>query len=368
MPRSLFPVQLKIIFFTATELPGIMADFLTTVSKKIIQSDTWEPTDPYVEVPYNTMVVKTEVRNGTTPVWGEALYLIGRFSPLVRIIKISLEGHAAIQKDRIISSFFIDLFLISESNPSAVFLPTLGPTWIFLYGSPREYTISTDQDGLSEGMSEAVCYKGRLLMAIECHPVNAENTLTMNIQKETGIEFPEAHIFSMKRTFLLFGCIYYVSMIDKSFGNTTISFELSIDPIGYLNPQELTAAIRNPVSLLTRAYPRISIDNNKDYFRLPIDLQKTILFTKYLFHNYIYRMALSNRLKHAFKYLFKIIREFDSKINSKISNEILLQEYRIIENYIHTLPCGCADHMKDSVKLGTTPAVHPNLYELLGDE
>ncbi|CAF4764086.1 unnamed protein product, partial [Rotaria sp. Silwood1] len=151
----------------------------------------------------------------------------------------------------------------------------------------------------------------------------------------------------------------------KSFGNTTISFELSIDPIGYLNPQELTAAIRNPVSLLTRAYPRISIDNNKDYFRLPIDLQKTILFTKYLFHNYIYRMALSNRLKHAFKYLFKIIREFDSKINSKISNEILLQEYRIIENYIHTLPCGCADHMKDSVKLGTTPAVHPNLYELL---
>ncbi|CAF4875204.1 unnamed protein product, partial [Rotaria sp. Silwood1] len=344
MPRSLFPVQLKIIFFTATELPGIMADFLTTVSKKIIQSDTWEPTDPNVEVPYNTMVVKTEVRNGTTPVWGEALYLIGRFSPLVRIIKISLEGHAAIQKDRIISSFFIDLFLISESNPSA------------------------DQDGLSEGMSEAVCYKGRLLMAIECHPVNAENTLTMNIQKETGIEFPEAHIFPMKRTFLLFGCIYYVSMIDKSFGNTTISFELSIDPIGYLNPQELTAAIRNPVSLLTRAYPRISIDNNKDYFRLPIDLQKTILFTKYLFHNYIYRMALSNRLKHAFKYLFKIIREFDSKINSKISNEILLQEYRIIENYIHTLPCGCADHMKDSVKLGTTPAVHPNLYELLGDE
>ncbi|CAF4767027.1 unnamed protein product [Rotaria sp. Silwood1] len=365
MPRRLFPVQLKIIFFTATELPEMMTDFLATVSKKILQSDTWEPIDPYVEVTYDTMTATTEARNGTTPVWGEAIYLVGRFPPLARTIKITIKDHAAIQKDRIISSFLIDLFLISESNPSAGFLPTLGPTWIFLYGSPREYTISTNQDGLSEGMGEAVCYKGRLFMAIESHPINAENTPNMNIQKETGIEFPEAHIFPMKRTFLLFGCIYDVSMIDKSFGDTTISFELSIGPSGYLNPQELSAAIRNPVSSLTRAYPRISIDNNKDYFRLPIDLQKPILFTKYIFHDYIYRMTLSNRLKHASEYLFKKIRDFELKINSKVSNEILMEDYRKMEQYIDTLPCGCAEHMKDSETLGSVPAVHPNLYELL---
>ncbi|CAF1529318.1 unnamed protein product, partial [Rotaria sordida] len=196
-----------------------------------------------------------------------------------------------------------DEFKPSESNPSAGFLPTLGPTWMFLYGSPREYTISKDKDGLSEGMGEAVCYKGRILMAIECHPVTGENTPNMNIQKETGIEFPAAHIFPMKRSFLLFGCIYDVSMIDKSFGSGKISFELSIGPSGYLNPQQLAAANHNPVSSLTRAYPCISIDNNKDYFRLPIDLQKPILFTKYIFHDYIYRMTLSNRLKYASEYL-----------------------------------------------------------------
>ncbi|CAF0993933.1 unnamed protein product, partial [Rotaria sordida] len=159
MPRRLFPVQLKITFFTATELPAMMTDFLATVSKKILQSDAWEPADPYVEITYDAMTATTEARNGTTPVWGEALYLIGRFPPLVRTIKITLKDRAAVQKDRIISSFFIDLFLISESNPSIGFLPTLGPTWMFLYGSPREYTISKDKDGLSEGMGEAVCYK-----------------------------------------------------------------------------------------------------------------------------------------------------------------------------------------------------------------
>ena len=192
MPRRLFPVQLKIILYSATELPEMMTDFLATFSKRILQSDAWEPVDPYVEVTYNTMQATTSHTNGTTPVWGEGLYLIGRFPPLIRTIKISLKDHAAIQADRIISSFFIDLFLISETNPSIGFLPTLGPTWMFLYGSPREYTISTEQDGLSQGMGEGVCYKGRLLMAIECHPVSGQQTANMRIQKETGIHFPEA--------------------------------------------------------------------------------------------------------------------------------------------------------------------------------
>ena len=103
----------------------------------------------------------------------------------------------------------------------------------------------------------------------------------------------------MKRSFLLFGCIYDVTMIDKSFGNGTICFELSIGTSGYLNSGQLAVASMNPVSSLTRAYPRIPIDNNKQYFRLPIDLQKPIMFTKYTFHDYIFRISLSNRLKNA---------------------------------------------------------------------
>ncbi|CAF1400273.1 unnamed protein product [Rotaria magnacalcarata] len=365
MPRTLFPVQLKVTFFSASELPEMMTDFLATVSKKILQSNTWQPVDSYVEVSYNTMKATTDDRNGTTPVWGEALYLVGRFPPLIRTMKVTLKDRAAIQQDRIISSFFIDLFLISESNPSIGFLPTLGPTWMFLYGSLREYTINKEQDGLSEGMGESICYKGRILMSIECHPVNSENTTNMNVQKESGIQFPEAHIFPMKRTFILFGCIYDVTMIDKVFGNSTICFELSIGSSGYLNPNELAAAFHKPVSSLTRLYPRIPIDNNKDHYRLPIDLQKPILFTKYIFHDYIYRIALSNRLKRISQHLFERIRDLELKMNSKVSNEALMEEYRKIEEYVHALPCGCGKSADISQALGTIPVVHPNLSELL---
>lgn len=192
MPRNLFPVQMKVTFISACELPEMMTDFLSTVSKKFLRKDEWQAVDPYVEISYNALTATTESRNGTTPFWGEAIYLIGQFPPLVRTLKMSLKDHAAVQQDRVISSFLIDLFSISESNPSAGFLPTFGPTWIFLYGSSRDYSMNKAQDGLSQGMGEAVCYKGRLLMEIDTHPITGDHTSNTSIQKQSGIQFPES--------------------------------------------------------------------------------------------------------------------------------------------------------------------------------
>ncbi|UJR23948.1 hypothetical protein I4U23_026916 [Adineta vaga] len=365
MPHPLFPVQMKITLYTASELPEMMTEFLSSVSKKLLQPDGWEAVDPYVEITYNTMRAVTSHINGATPVWGEAFYLVGRFPPLIRTIKLSLKDHAAVQRDRIISSTFIDLFSISETSSTAGFLPTFGPTWMFLYGSPREYSMNKDQDGLSEGMGEAVCYKGRLLMEIECHPVSGENTSNMNIQKETGIHLPEAHLFPMKRTFLLFGCLYDVTMIDKAYGNTSICFELSIGSSGYLNPQKFLEATRIPVTSLTRSYPSVPVDNNKQHFRLPIDLQKPILFTKYTFHDYVYRMTLSNRFKNVAEHMQKYIREFESKIDSQASTDVLMDQYKKIHDYVHTLPCGCGDRITNDDSYGIAPLIHPSLSEVL---
>lgn len=199
MPRNLFPVQIKVTLFAACELPEMMTEFLSNVSRKILRSDNWEAVDPYVEVTYNAISAKTDHTNGSKPVWGEAIYLIGQFPPLVRTIKFDLKDHAAVQQHRTISSFLIDLFSISESNPSAGFLPTFGPTWMFLYGNAREYTINKDQDGLSAGLGEAVSYKGRLLLQIETHPVPGEDTSTASVQKQSGVALPDDvfHLFSL---------------------------------------------------------------------------------------------------------------------------------------------------------------------------
>ncbi|CAF4563953.1 unnamed protein product [Rotaria sp. Silwood2] len=167
----------------------------------------------------------------------------------------------------------------------------------------------------------------------------------------------------MTRVFILFGCIYDVTMIDKSFGNTTICFELSIGSSGYLNPQQL--ANHEFASSITRLYPRIPIDNNAQHFRLPIDLQKPVIFTKYTFFDYSYRMTLTNRLKNAADYMFKLIREFEFNINSKASDDILMQQYKKIEEYLHTLPCGCGQQKTNATNFGITGGVHATLSEVL---
>jgi hypothetical protein len=197
MPRTLFPVQIKIIFYNATELPEMMTDFLSNVSKRIFRSEKWEPIDSYCEVSYNAMRATTDPQNGASPNWREAIYLIGQFPPLVRTLKIALKDHAAVQQDRVIASFLVDLFSISETNPAIGFLPSFGPTWVFLYGSPREYTISKDQDGLGEGMGEGVCYKGRLLMEVVCHPISGEHASNTTVQKEKGVQVPEIVSYSL---------------------------------------------------------------------------------------------------------------------------------------------------------------------------
>ena len=154
-------------------------------------------------------------------------------------------------------------------------------------------------------------------------------------------------------------------MIDKSFGNSTVCFELSIGSSGYLNPQQLALAMQNPVSSLTRAYPRVPIDNNRQQFRLPIDLQKPIMFTKYTFHDYTYRMVISNRLKRAAEKLTRCIRQFECQVNSKASSDVLAKAYRDMEHYLHTMSCGCEEQLSGKESFGNRPIIHPSIFELL---
>lgn len=68
IPRSLFPIQLEIVFFTAIELPEMVTDFLAAVSSKILRSGVWKLADPYVEVSYNAIQVARGRRNGTSSI------------------------------------------------------------------------------------------------------------------------------------------------------------------------------------------------------------------------------------------------------------------------------------------------------------
>lgn len=46
------------------------------------------------------------------------------------------------------------------------FLPTFGPAWINLYGSPRNHSLMDDYQELNEGFGEGVSFRGRILVEI----------------------------------------------------------------------------------------------------------------------------------------------------------------------------------------------------------
>lgn len=48
----------------------------------------------------------------------------------------------------------------------AGFLPTFGPAWINLYGSPRNHSLMDDYQELNEGFGEGVSFRGRILVEI----------------------------------------------------------------------------------------------------------------------------------------------------------------------------------------------------------
>lgn len=179
---------MKISFYAAMELPEMMSTFLSNVSKKILQSDEWQPIDSYVQLTYNNTQVKTKHKNGTCPIWNEAIHLTSSFPSPMRTMNITLKDHSNLQRDRTIATFNIDQVLISETNPAIGFLPTFGPTWIFLYGNSRLNYIDDVENSLGQVTSEGLCYSGRLLMEIQSSPLNQDTMTTIKLDKQTDIQ------------------------------------------------------------------------------------------------------------------------------------------------------------------------------------
>lgn len=61
-----------------------------------------------------------------------------------------------------------NLLLTKEEllSPSPGFLPTMGPAWVNMYGSTRQYTLMDEHQDLNEGLGEGVSFRARLLLSV----------------------------------------------------------------------------------------------------------------------------------------------------------------------------------------------------------
>ncbi|MEJ1287665.1 hypothetical protein NN561_018686 [Cricetulus griseus] len=142
------------------------SSIMANVTKAFV-GDSKDLVDPFVEVSFAGQTGRTSVqKNCADPVWHEQVVFKEMFPPLCRRVKIQVWDEGSMS-DVALATHFIDLKKISnEQDGDKGFLPTFGPAWINLYGSPRNQSLMDDYQELNEGFGEGVSFRGRILVEI----------------------------------------------------------------------------------------------------------------------------------------------------------------------------------------------------------
>ncbi|XP_034979498.2 fer-1-like protein 4 [Zootoca vivipara] len=266
--------------YKAEGLPSMSAGIMGGFSKIVGEKKVF--IDPYVQVVFSGQQGETSVESSTTePVWNEQISFIEMFPPLVRKIKVQMLDDANIG-DVALATHFIDLQQISDPGRNG-FNPTFGPTWVNLYGSPKNSALRDVHKDLNEGLGEGIFYRGRLLMAIsveifstiqaaEKKPVEAlkgalsklklkkkskkakekakasvkeqqRSQSEVDVQEESDqpseviVEVEDLHplpenALGLKEEFLLFASFFEVTMMEPAIGSKPVKFEISIGNYG----------------------------------------------------------------------------------------------------------------------------------------
>uniref|UniRef100_A0A310T8F5 C2 domain-containing protein n=1 Tax=Xenopus tropicalis TaxID=8364 RepID=A0A310T8F5_XENTR len=262
--------------YRAEGLPKMNSSIMANVTKAFI-GDSKDLVDPYVVVMFAGQMGRTTAqKNCADPLWHEQIVFKEMFPPLCRRVKIQVWDEGSMN-DVALATHFIDLKKISdEQDGDKGFLPTFGPAWINLYGSPRNTTLMEDHQELNEGHGEGVSFRGRILIEIaveilsggaheskfskaikdmklplkdsksskgsgkekgekgseDAKPTSAvDKTNSIQVEVEP-FDVPPEFQEEKSEDFLLFGSIFEATLIDRKIGDKGISFECSVGNYG----------------------------------------------------------------------------------------------------------------------------------------
>ncbi|KAG7274872.1 hypothetical protein CRUP_014657 [Coryphaenoides rupestris] len=176
---------------------------------------------------------KTAVQKSSyEPIWNEQIMFTEMFPPLCKRMKVQIRDSDKVN-DVAIGTHFIDLRKISNEGDKG-FLPTMGPAWVNMYGSTRQYTLMDEHQDLNEGLGEGVSFRARLLLSVAVEILDTTSTEIMSsteVQVESISNISESATGKIEE-FFLFGSFLEATMIDRKIGDKSISFEVTIGNYG----------------------------------------------------------------------------------------------------------------------------------------
>ncbi|XP_066563265.1 otoferlin isoform X1 [Amia ocellicauda] len=218
--------------YRAEGLPKMNTSIMANVKKAFI-GENKDLVDPYVQVLFAGQRGKTSVQKSSyEPIWNEQIIFTEMFPPLCKRMKIQIRDSDKVN-DVAIGTHFIDLRKIANDGDKG-FLPTLGPAWVNMYGSTRNYTLMDEHQDLNEGQGEGVSFRARLLISIAVEILDTTSTEIMSstdVQVE-GVQNISENVTGKIEEFFLFGAFLEATMVDRKIGDKPISFEVTIGNYG----------------------------------------------------------------------------------------------------------------------------------------
>ncbi|XP_041660475.1 otoferlin isoform X14 [Cheilinus undulatus] len=218
--------------YRAEGLPKMNTSIMANVKKAFI-GENRDLVDPYVQVQFAGQKGKTSVQKSSyEPIWNEQVVFTELFPPLCKRMKVQIRDSDKVN-DVAIGTHFIDLRKISNDGDKG-FLPTMGPAWVNMYGSTRQYTLMDEHQDLNDGLGEGVSFRARLLLSIAVEILDTtspEIISSTEVQMETVSNISESATGKMEE-FFLFGSFLEATMIDRKIGDKAISFEITIGNYG----------------------------------------------------------------------------------------------------------------------------------------
>uniref|UniRef100_A0A8B9J9G2 Otoferlin n=1 Tax=Astyanax mexicanus TaxID=7994 RepID=A0A8B9J9G2_ASTMX len=218
--------------YRAEGLPKMNTSIMANVKKAFI-GENRDLVDPYVQVQFAGQKGKTSVQKSSyEPIWNEQIIFTEMFPPLCKRMKVQIRDSDKVN-DVAIGTHFIDLRKIANDGDKG-FLPTMGPAWVNMYGSTRNYTLMDEHQDLNEGLGEGVSFRARLLISVA---VEILDTTSPEIMSSTEVQMEPVSNISESATgkleeFFLFGSFLEATMVDRKIGDKPINFEVTIGNYG----------------------------------------------------------------------------------------------------------------------------------------
>ncbi|EMP42136.1 Myoferlin [Chelonia mydas] len=281
--------------------------------------------DPFVEVCFAGKKVCTNiVEKNANPEWNQVVHLQIKFPSMCEKIRLTVFDWDRLTKNDAVGTTYLSLSKIAASGGEVEvntgetevgFLPTFGPCYVNLYGSPREYTGFPDPyDELNSGKEEGVAYRGRIL--VELSTILDSKSVNKKIEAISSDDALVVEKYQRRRKFSLSAVFHSATMLQDI--GEAIQFEVSIGNYG--NKFDTTC---KPLASTTQ-YSRAVFDGNYYYYLPWVNTKPVVTLTSF-WEDISHRLDPVNLILTMVERLQSNIAALKSGIQAKVSENQLAE-------------------------------------------